>query len=130
MSNKNRQYRREQMRIFNEHMKGIDQSMPYVIGGDFNTLATHPIIRLLRKSFSLRTGTPLHPTWMFNGKNKHIIRSNIDYIGVPFLSSLRFKAFTVLMNRSPSDHAPLIGTFELGDSPLDRAKNDRRMQKL
>lgn len=114
MSWHNRTYRRNEMLAFDRYISGLNPDTAYAIGGDFNTFSFHPIIRHLRHTLDLHTGTPLRPTWLYDGKRRRILRSNIDYVGVVRGGKLQLKDFAVLTEaRSPSDHAPLYAEFAL-----------------
>ena len=112
MSIKNLKHRSKEMKVFLEHVEKINPVPPYVIGGDFNTINTHPFMHSLRKYIGLQTSKPIDPTWTYHGKKTSPLRSNIDYVGAHKQSSIDMTSFTVL-DAHPSDHSPLLCTFEI-----------------
>ncbi len=108
-----RSHRRSEMKIFYERISSLKTKTPYVVGGDFNTLPSHKIIKTLGQYLDLRTGTARKPTWLHTGKQRGILRCNLDYVGVLKNSGIEFVDFQ-LLNRQPSDHAPLLGQFIVG----------------
>ncbi len=105
-------YRKGEMKVFAKHIADLKADQAYVVGGDFNTLPSHPIIRLLKQHLDLRTGTTRRTTWLHKGQHRRLIRGNIDYVGTIHSGPLEFVDFK-LLNRRPSDHAPLLGVFEI-----------------
>jgi endonuclease/exonuclease/phosphatase (EEP) superfamily protein YafD len=106
-------HRKEQMANFKKHVRSRKNSeLPYIIGGDFNTFQEHPVLFQLSRDLDLRTGSRLRPTWRHMGKERSLFYSNIDYIGVFKKGSIALKSVEQLPRR-PSDHSPLIATFNL-----------------
>lgn len=112
MSVKNLKHRSREMKVFLEHIEGIKSDPPYMIGGDFNTVTTHPFMKALREDLDLQTSIPSDPTWRYRGKKKNLLRSNIDYVGTLKQGAVDMISFEVL-DAHPSDHSPLLCTFEL-----------------
>lgn len=84
-----------------------------IIGGDFNELKyTPPWLHMPRRLKRL-TGTLLNPTWLLNGKRSHVLCGNMDNVIYATDGTLRLAAFEVL-DRHPSDHAPLLARFHIG----------------
>lgn len=112
MSIKNLKHRRYEMGVFIEHLEDIKPEPPYVIGGDFNTISSHPFMKTLREDLDLQTSNTVDPTWRYRGKKKNILWSNIDYVGTLKIAAIEMIGFEVL-DSHPSDHSPLLCTFEL-----------------
>ena len=98
------------MRIFKTHIQRIAPDTNYIVGGDFNTMPIHPIINRLGRLLDLRTGNLFSPTWKYNGRKSTIARANIDYVATLLGSRLSISELQVL-DRYPSDHAPLLATI-------------------
>lgn len=106
-----RSYRKNEMQAFKARIEALPKNLAYVVGGDFNTLPKHPIIRQLRKELDLRSGRGKNTTWLHKAKRGRLIRCNLDYVGTLLSSPLKIADFT-LLDRSPSDHTPLLVTLE------------------
>ena len=104
--------RGREMKAFAKRIETLPPPQAYAVGGDFNTLAFHPIIGRLRRSLDLRTGSLKQPTWRHLAQPNSILKTNIDYVGSLRSGDLRLTNLTVL-ERQPSDHAPMLATFEL-----------------
>lgn len=109
-----RSNRKGEMAVFKEHIAKLKPGKPYVVGGDLNTLPSHPIIRTLNQTLDLHTGTARHTTWTHKGKRRGLIRCNLDHVGTLRSGPLKITEFR-LLNRRPSDHSPLLCTFKLQD---------------
>lgn len=109
---KYRIHRRAEMGKFRQHIERLHHDMPYVVGGDFNTLPAHPIIKSLRQPLDLRTGSAKRTTWLHTGKPRGLLRLNLDYVGTLRSGPLEMTDFR-LLHRRPSDHTPLLTAFEL-----------------
>ena len=81
-----------------------------VIGGDFNDFKYrlpwphHP------DRVRMHTGSLRHPTWLWNGQPWRLVRANYDHIIHRTDGDIQLERFEVL-ERSPSDHTPLLVTF-------------------
>ncbi len=106
-----RKHRKNEMNTFRERIESLPKDLAYVVGGDFNTLPTHPIIRRLGKTLDLQSGGVRKKTWVHKGKKGNFIRCNLDYVGALLSGPLDFLQLH-LLDRRPSDHAPLLATFE------------------
>jgi endonuclease/exonuclease/phosphatase family metal-dependent hydrolase len=109
-----RKYRKGEMKAFRAHIESLPEGASYIVGGDFNTLPLHPVIRRLGKSLDLRTGPKRHTTWVHKGKHGRLIRCNLDYVGSLLTGPLEFINL-MLLDRNPSDHAPLLASFRLDE---------------
>lgn len=86
-----------------------------IIGGDFNeTKYMLPWLRL-PENLTSRTGTFRNPTWRWGGKRRRLLRANYDHLIYRNDGNLRLEHFAVL-NRRPSDHAPLLAQFRFSGS--------------
>ena len=114
--------RRREIANLKKHIKDRPLDEAYVIGGDFNSLrpvfifSPFSAMRHLRDTLDLYTGTRQNPTWIYGAGEKHLLRFNLDYVGVPRESRLTVKEFEVL-DRGGSDHTPLRAKFVI-DSAL------------
>lgn len=82
-----------------------------IIGGDFNQFKFMPRMWGAKSIYHRATGTLLHPTWKLGGKIP-IIQANYDNIFWTKCGTVQLNEFKVL-ERHPSDHAPLIAQFTL-----------------
>lgn len=80
-----------------------------IIGGDFNQFKFMPRLWRARQYYHRATGTLFNPTWRWHGKIP-FIQANYDNIFWTKCGKLRLQEFRVL-DRHPSDHAPLIARF-------------------
>lgn len=101
------------------HRRSYDQmidtldSKNLVIGGDFNELKYMPPWLHLPSRFKRKTGTLYNPTLLLNGKRSGLLRGNVDNVVYSTDGSIRLANFEVL-DRAPSDHAPLLARFRVG----------------
>lgn len=109
-----RSHRKGEMSVFRDRIDKLKTPQAYVVGGDFNTLPSHSIIRNLSTRLDLQTGTTRHPTWVHKGKRGSLIRCNLDYVGTLRNGPLELVDLKLLPRR-PSDHSPLLCTFVLND---------------
>jgi endonuclease/exonuclease/phosphatase family metal-dependent hydrolase len=83
-----------------------------IIGGDFNeTKYMLPWLHL-PKYLKRKTGSLINPTWRLNGKKAHLAFANYDNVVYREDGGLRLRSFKVLQ-RTPSDHSPLLAVFDI-----------------
>lgn len=84
-----------------------------IIGGDFNELKYMPPWLHLPLNFKRLTGTFFNQTWLLNGKQRSLLRGNLDNIIFSTAGCTSLVNFEVL-DRAPSDHTPLLARFHIG----------------
>ncbi len=95
-----------------EKLVGSIKNKNLIVGGDFNeTKYMLPWLRLPRH-LQRKTGTLFNPTWRLNGQKKYLAFANYDNMLYRKDGQLKLHTFKVL-NRQPSDHAPLLAVFEV-----------------
>lgn len=97
-------------RAFRAVMRAPELQTATIIGGDFNQFKFMPRLWGARSLYDRATGTLLHPTWKLLGGKIPIIQANYDNIFWTKCGKLLLQEFKVL-DRQPSDHAPLLATF-------------------
>lgn len=98
-------------KAFRTVMKLPELQSGTIIGGDFNQFKFMPRMWGAKSLYHRATGTLLHPTWKLAGKIP-IIQANYDNIFWTKCGTVQLDEFKVL-DRHPSDHAPLIARFNL-----------------
>lgn len=98
-------------RAFRNLMRAPDLQKATIIGGDFNQFKFMPRLWKARQHYHRATGSLLNPTWRWHGKIP-LIQANYDNIFWTKCDTLTLEEFHVL-NRHPSDHAPLIARFSV-----------------
>ena len=91
------------------------ESQPVIIGGDFNEFRLLPgsVYSRVKSNYHRQTGTVVWPTWSALGYALSPVRANYDHIYWSRGNDhIELSDFTVI-KRHPSDHAPLVGIFEL-----------------
>jgi endonuclease/exonuclease/phosphatase family metal-dependent hydrolase len=96
-------------RAFRAVVRAPELQTATIIGGDFNQFKFMPRLWGARSIYDRATGTLLHPTWKLAGKIP-IIQANYDNIFWTKCGKLLLRDFHIL-DRSPSDHAPLFASF-------------------
>jgi len=95
-----------------EKVLGAIEHQNIIVGGDFNeTKYMLPWLRM-PKYLHHRTGSLHNPTWRWDGQRRKVAQANYDHMVWTKQSNLQLKRFEVLP-RHPSDHAPLLGIFEV-----------------
>lgn len=82
-----------------------------IIGGDFNQFKFMPRMWGAKSLYHRATGTLLHPTWRLIGWMP-IIQANYDNVFWTKCGTVQLDEFKML-DRHPSDHAPLVARFTL-----------------
>ncbi len=103
--------RTENKTNFRRHLLKGHTPVSYVLGGDLNTWQGEQIIRNLGKVYDMITGSFINPTYRYNGKLLAPFL-NVDYVGVPKAADISITDF-VQLDRTPSDHCPLLATIGL-----------------
>lgn len=83
-----------------------------IVGGDFNEFKYMFKFWHGRHNHHRKTGSYLNPTWTWHGLSASPLRANYDNILWSKKSPLSLRKFKVL-DRKPSDHAPIIGVFDI-----------------
>lgn len=96
---------------FDSLLKSINNNN-LIIGGDFNETKYMLPWLMLPKHLKRRTGTWLNPTWRLQAKKRYLGFANYDNIIYCDEANLKLKEFRVL-DRAPSDHAPLLAIFKI-----------------
>lgn len=101
----------KQRKSYEAIVKNIENTN-LIIGGDFNE--TKYMLPWWRtpKHLKRKTGSFYNPTWRPNGKKRLLLFANYDHMLYAANGRLTLKQFSVL-GRRPSDHAPLLGQFEI-----------------
>ena len=102
---------RKHRRSYEQMVSGLwDQNS--IIGGDFNE--PKYLLPWLRVPHYLehRTGSLCNPTWRWNGSARMLASANYGHLLWTNDGDLTLREFKVLP-RQPSDHAPLLGIFEV-----------------
>lgn len=81
-----------------------------IVVGDFNEFKW--MLPLWHKRFDRRTGNRRNPTWQLHGKWHWPLQANYDNVCWSKDGSLELAHFAVL-DKTPSDHAPLVATFRV-----------------
>jgi endonuclease/exonuclease/phosphatase family metal-dependent hydrolase len=98
-------------RAFRSLMRAPELQQGTIIGGDFNQFKFMPRLWGARSLYERATGTLLHPTWRLAGKIP-IIQANYDNVFWTKCGTVLLQDFQ-LLNRHPSDHAPLLAKFHV-----------------
>ncbi len=94
---------------FRKIMQLPELSRATIVGGDFNQFKFIPRLWSAGKQYNRATGTILSPTWKFLGKVPGI-QANYDNIFWTKCGTFKLQEFRIL-ERTPSDHAPLLAKF-------------------
>ena len=98
-------------KAFRSVMRLPDLQNTTIIGGDFNQFKFMHRMWGAKSLYHRATGSLLRPTWKLAGKIP-IIQANYDNIFWTKCGTLNLEEFHML-ERSPSDHTPLIARFTL-----------------
>ena len=98
-------------KAFRKLMQAGELQKATIIGGDFNQFKFMHRMWGAKSLYNRATGTLFHPTWKLAGKIP-IIQANYDNIFWTKCGTINLDTFKVL-ERHPSDHAPLIARFNL-----------------
>lgn len=97
---------------FRKLMKAPALQKGTIIGGDFNQFKFMPRLWKSRQHYHRATGSLFNPTWRLMGNMP--IQANYDNIFWTKCGTINLEEFKVL-ERHPSDHAPLIARFNVQD---------------
>ncbi|HEY5805869.1 MAG TPA: endonuclease/exonuclease/phosphatase family protein [Candidatus Saccharimonadales bacterium] len=95
---------------FRRIMRAPELQTTTIIGGDFNQFKFMPRMWGAKSLYHRATGTLLHPTWKLAAGKIPFIQANYDNIFWTKCNTIKLEDFKVL-DRHPSDHAPLIARF-------------------
>ena len=104
-------------RAFRSFAKDPELQSSTIIGGDFNQFRFMPTLWGAKRHYHRKTGGFFNPTWRFLGRIP-FIQANYDNIFWTKCGNLELEHFKVL-DRHPSDHAPLVARFHLNGTPAE-----------
>lgn len=105
-------------KMFRSLMRAAELQTTTIIGGDFNQFKFMPRLWGAKSLYHRATGSFLHPTWRLVGKLP-IIQANYDNVFWTKCGTVQLESFK-LLDRQPSDHAPLLARFQLHPTPTKR----------
>jgi endonuclease/exonuclease/phosphatase family metal-dependent hydrolase len=85
-----------------------------ILGGDFNESAYWPwsFYRAMRQGLNFKTGSILHPTWLYEAWRWNPIRANIDQLYWTKDQAIKLLQFEVIKSKA-SDHRPIFARFDI-----------------
>ena len=85
-----------------------NSSIPMILGGDFNALASSPVIELFDQHFTRTCGNDCAPTIPVKNPNR-----TIDFIMYKPQASFKVLSTRVINEQYASDHLPVVVEFEM-----------------
>lgn len=85
-----------------------NSSIPMILGGDFNALASSPVIELFDRHFTRTCGNDCAPTIPVKNPNR-----TIDFIMYKPQANFKVLSTRVIDEQYASDHLPVVAEFEM-----------------